>query len=83
MSLRPLDLSGGESVYCISKAQLAQAWKLGYGDPRSAARIQQALRQIETHFDRNERAALAFLLIQRLLASADEPPAANPKRQAP
>jgi len=59
-------LAGGESVYCINELQMRKALELAYRDPRSAPRLAARLQELEAELDRNERAALAFLLIDRL-----------------
>ncbi len=78
MTLKPIDLLGGESVYCISQGQLKTARELAFEDPRTAPVIQEEVRRLESALSRNERAALAFVLIDRLLqASPAEPLPAN------
>lgn len=67
MAVQPVDLSGGESVYCINQAQLERAFQLAHADPDSGPRIRAALHGLEQDLSRNERAALAFVLIDRLL----------------
>ena len=62
-----IDFSGGESVYCINENQLKQAYRLAHEDPGSAPRIKQALEKLDTDLTRNERAAVAFVLIDELL----------------
>ncbi len=69
MSVRPIELLGGESVYCINHAQLKSAFRLAEDDPQSAPRIQAEIASLEQKLSRNERAALAFVLIDRLLKS--------------
>lgn len=69
MSVRPIELLGGESVYCINHSQLKSAFKLAEQDPQSAPRIQAEIAELEKKLSRNERAALAFVLIDRLLKS--------------
>ncbi|TVR31186.1 MAG: hypothetical protein EA404_10530 [Spirochaetaceae bacterium] len=64
--LQPVDLTGGESVYCINQAQLQNALQLAQSDSASARRIQNTLAGVERELSRNERAALAFILIERL-----------------
>lgn len=71
MSVAPTDLLGGESIYCINRGQLESAERLAYRDPSTAPRIRAALADLESRFSRNERAALAFVMIDRLLKSAD------------
>ena len=66
MAVDPVDLLGGDSVYCINKNQLADAVQLTEHDPVSGLRIRKVLETIETSLSRNERASLAFVLIERL-----------------
>lgn len=70
MAVKPIELLGGESVYCINQSQLKSAFRLAYEDPESAPRIQAEIAALESKLSRNERAALAFVLIDRLLKSA-------------
>lgn len=70
MSMKPVDILGGESVYCIREDQLRKSFELAERDPVSSPRIQEAMEGLESTLDRNERAALAFVLIDRLLKSA-------------
>jgi hypothetical protein len=62
-------LTGGESVYCINEMQMRKALELAQEDPRSGPRLAVKLAELEAGLDRNERAALAFLLIDRLRRS--------------
>jgi len=66
-----IPLLGGKSVHCINEQQMAEAFRLANDDPQSAPKIQARLRDLERDLSRNERAALAFVLIQRL---KDSPP---------
>lgn len=70
MTVRPIELLGGESVYCINESQLKSAFKLAFEDPVAAPRIQAEIASIESRLNRNERAALSFVLIDRLLKSS-------------
>jgi len=45
---------------------MAEAWRLAEDEPDSALKIQAYLKEIETTLTRNERAALAFVIIQKL-----------------
>ena len=72
MSVRPIELLGGESVYCINHSQLKSAFRLAQEDPQSAPRIQAEIATLEQKLSRNERAALAFVLIDRLLKSGPD-----------
>jgi hypothetical protein len=69
MSVRPIDILGGESVYCINEGQLRSAFELAESDTESARKIQEAISRIESSLSRNERAAMSFVLIDRLLKS--------------
>ncbi len=71
MPVKPTSLLGGESVYCINEAQLKEAVRLSEGDTDSAPRLQRLIETIEAECNRNERAALAFTLIQRLRTQTD------------
>lgn len=70
MAVQPADLTGGESVYCINQAQLARAFELADGEGDGGLRIRAALAELEQSLSRNERASLAFVLIDRLLKTA-------------
>ena len=59
-------LMGGPSAFCISEGQLKSAYRLADEHPESSARIQAEITRIEAGLSRNERAALAFVLIERL-----------------
>lgn len=69
MSVNPKSLLGGESIYCINEAQLKEATRLLEADPESAPRLQKLVKTIEAECSRNEQAALAFMLIERLRKS--------------
>jgi hypothetical protein len=68
VSIDPIDILGGESVYCINQSQLGDAKHLATEDVESAPRIQEAIKAVEAALSRNEQAALAFMLIERLRA---------------
>ena len=70
MTIKPIELLGGESVYCINESQLRNAKELAFDSPESAGRIQAEIERLEKDLDRNERAALAFVVIDRLLKSS-------------
>lgn len=71
MSVEPKSILGGESVYCINEAQLKESKRLAEKDPVSAPRLQELITTIEQQCSRNEQAALAFTLIERLRNSTD------------
>ena len=70
MVIKPIELLGGESVYCINQSQLQNAFRLATEDPDSSPKIQLELEALEGKLTRNERAALAFVMIDRLLKSS-------------
>jgi hypothetical protein len=70
MAVGSVDITGGESVYCINQAQLEAAFRLARDNPQAAPRIDRLLAAIENDLSRNEQAALAFVLIDRLLNSS-------------
>jgi len=61
-----IPLLGGKSVHCINEQQMAEAKRLYEDDPESSPVIKAHLKRIESDLSRNERAALAFILIQNL-----------------
>ena len=70
MAVQAVDITGGESVYCINQAQLAAAFRLAQQDPEAGPRINAALSNIQRDLSRNEQAALAFVLIDKLLKTS-------------
>lgn len=71
MAMQPIDLTGGKSVYCFNETQIQSAYKLAFEEPDTAPRIQAELDRLEREFTRNERAALAFVVIDRLLKTPE------------
>ena len=62
---RSLDLTGGESVFCINQKQMRQALDLfEKRGPDDALRL--AFDDLTSRFTRDEQAALAFRLIEQL-----------------
>ena len=70
MALNPIPLLGGKSVHCINEQQMAEALRMAENDSQSSPRIQKHLAELENEMSRNELAALAFVIIQRLKTSA-------------
>jgi hypothetical protein len=70
VALNPIPLLGGKSVHCINEQQMAEALRLAEDDPATSERITLRLEELETELSRNERAALAFVIIQRLKDSS-------------
>tara|TARA_B110000438_G_scaffold23763_2_gene21830 strand:+ start:2877 stop:3095 length:219 start_codon:yes stop_codon:yes gene_type:complete len=66
MVISPISILGGESVYCINEAQMRDAQRLANDDPESSEKIQSQIKEIENALSRNERAALAFTIIENL-----------------
>ena len=66
MVISPISILGGDSVYCINETQMEQAKKLAEDDPESSKKIKAALDSLASDFTRNERAALAFTIIENL-----------------
>ncbi len=64
-----IDIIGGESVYCINENQLHRAYELVMTSDDKAFRLKAHLAILENDLDRNELAALAFVMIDRLLKS--------------
>jgi PHD/YefM family antitoxin component YafN of YafNO toxin-antitoxin module len=71
MSSEPIPLLGGKSVYCINESQLKEAFHLAEEDPEASPRIKARLEELEAGMSRNERAALAFVIIDRLLKTRE------------
>lgn len=69
MSLKPIDVGGGESVYCFNEYQLKTAFDLAESDTDSGRKVREALATLEETLTRNEQASAAFVLIDRLLKS--------------
>ncbi len=70
MAHSAIPLLGGKSVHCINEQQMAEAWRLAEEEPGSSEKIQHALKEAESNLTRNERAALAFLIISHLKETA-------------
>ncbi len=71
MAMQPIDLTGGKSVYCFNETQIKSAYELAFEQSDTAPRIQAELDRLEREFTRNERAALAFVVIDRLLKTPE------------
>jgi hypothetical protein len=67
---KEISLLGGDSVHCINEQQMTEAIRMAELDTVSSAKIQKRLRDLELELNRNERAALAFMIIQRLKDSS-------------
>lgn len=63
---RQIDLTGGESVYCINTFQMEKAQELFAADGDDSQRVREAIARLETELSRNERATVAMMLLKRL-----------------
>lgn len=69
MIANPIPLLGGKSVFCINEEQMKEAARIREDNVESSQKINTQLKMIEQNFTRNEQAALAFTLIERLKSS--------------
>lgn len=76
MSVAPTSILGGDSVYCINQAQLKEAVRLYETDPDASPRLKQFVEQAQCDLNRNEQAALAFVLIEQLRNPPEKKPCA-------
>jgi len=67
-----VDLTGGESVYCINTFQMEKAADLYDGTDDASQRVRSAIERLEAELNRNERAAIAMLLLKRLRSPSHE-----------
>ena len=72
MSVKSIDVTGGESVYCFNEYQLTSAFELAESETESGRKIRQAIEHLESTLTRNERAAAAFVVIDRLVKSRED-----------
>lgn len=70
MSIKPLDLTGGKSVYCFNEYQMKQAFDLFNSETDSGQKVRESLAKLDTEMNRNELATLAFVIIDRLNQTA-------------
>lgn len=66
MSLKPIDLTGGKSVYCFNQHQMDQAHSLFDAETPEGESLRAEVARLESQFTRNQQATLAFMLIERL-----------------
>tara|TARA_B100000686_G_C16510731_1_gene822009 strand:- start:526 stop:744 length:219 start_codon:yes stop_codon:yes gene_type:complete len=66
MAINPISILGGDSVYCINESQMREAKKLAESDPESSQKLKSIIENLESDLSRNERAALAFTIIDNL-----------------
>lgn len=68
--MQPIDLTGGKSVFCFNQQQLDRATALVREASLAGERVRAAIARLESECTRNERAAIAFILINHLNATA-------------
>ena len=72
MAIQPIDVTGGQSVYCFNEYQLKSAFELAESDSESGRKIRETIEHLENNLTRNEQASTAFVIIDRLLNSKPE-----------
>jgi hypothetical protein len=72
MAVKPIDVTGGKSVYCFNEYQLKSAFELAESESESGDKVREAIRHLEETLTRNERASASFVVIDRLLRSAED-----------
>lgn len=70
MTISPIPILGGKSIYCINEEQMTEATRIAENDPASSPKVQKYLTELDVSLSRNEQAALAFKIIERLKASS-------------
>ncbi len=71
MSLKPIDLTGGKSVYCFNQHQMDQARSMLNEESESGKKIREAVALLEKDYSRNEQATIAFTIIEHLNESSE------------
>ena len=61
------DLLGGPSIYSVNITRVDRAVEMAYEDPDSGPRIRANLQRLESELSSRERAAIALLVIDRVL----------------
>jgi hypothetical protein len=72
MSVDPQEITGGKSVYCFNQKQLEGAFRLYAEVSEAGDQLRAAVDRLEQDLTRNQRAALAFVLIDRLSKTIEE-----------
>ena len=72
MAVEPQDITGGKSVYCFNQKQLDGAFRLFEEASETGDTLRKEVERLEQSLSRNERAALAFVLIDRLSKTIQE-----------
>lgn len=71
MSLKPIDLTGGKSVYCFNQHQMDQARRMLNEESEGGEKIREAVARLEKELSRNQQATVAFTLIEHLNESSE------------
>jgi len=66
LNKKKLDLTGGESVYCINQSQMHVARRLVEEDAEAHPKMKELFDAAISELTRNEQAALSFVLIDHL-----------------
>jgi hypothetical protein len=66
MSLKPIDLTGGKSVYCFNQHQMDHAHDLFNAEGPEGQILRDEVARLENDFTRNQQATIAFMLIEHL-----------------
>ncbi len=72
MPVEPQDITGGKSVYCFNQKQLDGAFGLFEEASEDGDALRREVERLEQSLPRNQRAALAFVLIDRLSKTIEE-----------
>jgi hypothetical protein len=65
------ELLGGKSLYGVNLTRVERAVSMTYEDPDSGPRIRANLERLERDLDDSERAAIALVVIDRLIRDLD------------
>ena len=66
MSLKPIDLTGGKSVYCFNQHQMDHAHQLFEAESPEGRAVRDEVARLEKEYTRNQQATIAFMLIEHL-----------------
>ena len=71
MTIKPIDLTGGKSVFCFNEQQLHGARSLFKSEGESGDKIRAYVEELKANCSRNERASIAFMIIEELNESSE------------
>jgi len=72
MTTRTQELLGGKSLYSVNLTRVERAVSMAYDDPDSGPRIRASLERLEDELTSPERAAIALVVIDRLIRRLDD-----------